>query len=283
MPIGEVFSAAFRGGKIEDYDEIEEQLILSDISMHTTSKIIEALKRRVKEGVIIGTDNIREQLRDILKEIINEPLLPNTENKPAVIMISGINGAGKTTSIAKLAEYYKSHNKRILLSASDTYRAAADTQLQIWAERAGCDIYISDTAKDPAAVSYNAYNKAVSEGYDMLIIDTAGRMHTNANLMKEVKKIYDVLKKSFEGINLFSLLVIDGTTGKNAVIQARQFLDAVHVDSLFITKLDGTAKGGTVISIADELNLPISFAGVGENKTDLWLFDPDQYVKSIIE
>lgn len=283
MPVSEVFSAAFKGGKAEDYYDLEEQLILSDISMETTDKIIKALKAKVKEGVIIGTDSVKDQLKDIIKTVIRDTRLPDTEKRPVVIMVSGVNGAGKTTSIAKLAHFYKEQNMRILLSASDTYRAAADTQLDIWSKRTGCDIYISDSAKDPAAVSYNAYEKAVSEDYDMLIIDTAGRMHTNKNLMSEINKIYSVLTKSFENINLFSMLVIDGTTGKNAVLQAKQFLDAVHVDSLFITKLDGTAKGGTIISIADELGLPISFAGVGEDKADLWIFEPDKYINSIIE
>ena len=282
LPIEDVFGAAFKGGKIEDYDYIEEQLILADIGMETTHKIISILKKRVKNGVIIGRDNIIEELENILSEIIPDPIFPNNEKKPLVFIVSGINGSGKTTSIAKIAYYYKTQNKKILFGAADTFRAAAEEQLKIWSKRIDIDIFSPEKERDPAAIAYSAYMKAQDEKYDVLIIDTAGRMHTNYNLMNEIKKTYNVLKNKFKNINLFSILVIDGTTGKNALSQAKQFKDAINVDVLFLTKIDGTAKGGIVITIADELHLPISYIGVGEHKEDLWLFNKIDFIKSIL-
>ncbi len=282
LPVGDIFNAAFKGGKLEDYEYIEEQLIMADIGIETSQKIIQELKREVKNGVIIGRENIIEELQKILFNIMLDPIYPKEDKRPIVLLISGINGTGKTTSIAKLAKYYKQKKYKILLGAADTFRAAADEQLRIWAEKIGGDIFLPETEKDPAAVAYSAYVKAQNEKYDVLIIDTAGRMHTNYNLMSEIKKIYTVLKNKFENINLFSILVIDGTTGKNALSQTKQFKNTIHIDTLFLTKIDGTAKGGTVITIADELHLPISYIGVGEKKEDLWLFDKNEFIRSII-
>ena len=283
LPVSEIFNAAFRGGKAEDMEALEELLILSDISMETTSKIIDGLKDRIKDNVLTDADEIQGHLKNTLSDILKDPVFPDRENKPLVLLISGVNGSGKTTSIAKLAHYYSNQSMdRIMLSASDTFRAAADEQLKIWAERTDCDIYISDRKMEPAAVSFNAYEKTLNENYDMLIIDTAGRMHTNYNLMQEINKIHKVLTDKFSGINLFSILVVDGTTGRNALSQAEKFSETIPIDTMFLTKIDGTAKGGTIITIADKLGLPISFVGAGEGKEDMWIFDKEEFINDIL-
>ena len=283
LPVSEIFNAAFRGGKAEDMEALEELLILSDISMETTSKIIDGLKDRIKDNVLTDADEIQGHLKNTLSDILKDPVFPDRENKPLVLLISGVNGSGKTTSIAKLAHYYSNQSMdRIMLSASDTFRAAADEQLKIWAERTDCDIYIPDRKMEPAAVSFNAYEKTLNENYDMLIIDTAGRMHTNYNLMQEINKIHKVLTDKFSGINLFSILVVDGTTGRNALSQAEKFSETIPIDTMFLTKIDGTAKGGTIITIADKLGLPISFVGAGEGKEDMWIFDKEEFINDIL-
>ncbi len=281
LPIGDLITA-FKGGSQEYFEEIEEQLILADISLSTTEKIIKELKSSVKKNLITESEQFRQELSKILINLLPEPIYPDYEKKPIVIMVYGVNGSGKTTSIAKLSHYYKNKGfNKILLSAADTFRAAADEQLKVWSKKTGVDIYISEQKRDPAAVSYVSYEHALKDEYDILIIDTAGRMHTNQNLMNEIVKIDNVLRKKFVDINLFTLLVIDGTTGHNAVSQAKQFSNAIKTDALFLTKIDGTAKGGTVISIADEFGIPVSFIGTGESSNDLWLFDKKEFIKNI--
>lgn len=281
LPLKEVVQSAFFGGKREDYEFIEEQLLLSDIGVETTQKIIKKLKDRVKEGVIIGRENIVEELKKIIKEILKDPLYFDL-NEKGIILVSGVNGSGKTTSIGKLANYLVKNEKKVVLGACDTFRAAAFDQIEIWGDRANSFVYIPKDVKEPAAAAFESVNYGIENGYDKIIIDTAGRMHTNKNLMEELKKLYSVLKNKFPHIPLFSILVIDATNGKNTLHQAKNFKEAVNVDTIFLTKMDGTAKGGSVITIADELSLPISFVGVGESIEDMELFDKNLFVDSIL-
>ena len=282
LPLNQLFESAFKGGSREDYDFIEEQLILSDIGMETSAKIIRELKKQAKDGVVIGRDNLVDILREIVLGMLPAPVFPNEEKMPLVILISGINGAGKTTTIGKIAHMFDKKKKRVLMGACDTFRAAADEQLKVWSERTNSQIYISKESKDPAAVAYETVTKGIEVGFDIIIIDTAGRMHTNEGLMKEVKKIPTVLKSKFAGLNMFSLLVIDSTTGKNALQQAIEFKNAASVDAIFLSKMDGTAKGGNVITIADEIKLPISYIGTGEGIEDITEFDRKEFVNDII-
>lgn len=282
LPVGELMTA-FRGGSDILYEDIEEQLILSDVSMDTAGYILGELRRRVKRDVITDRDDFKKALKEIIASVFPQPQYPDTEKKPLVIMIYGVNGAGKTTSIAKLSHYYREKGfKSILLCAADTFRAAADEQLKIWSQRTEADIFIANRQGDPAAVAYASYEKALSEQYDILIIDTAGRMHTNANLMKEIEKIYNVMTGKFENINIFTLLIIDATNGSNALTQAKQFSNIINTDAVFLTKIDGTAKGGTIITIAHKLGIPVSFAGTGEQSGDMWLFEPELFIDEII-
>jgi len=282
LPLGELVESAFRGGKREDYDFIEEQLILADIGMETSEKIIGELKRRAKEGVIIGRDNLLDVLREIVGKILPEPVYPDEKRERIIILVSGINGAGKTTSIGKIANYYSKKGKKVMLGACDTFRAAADEQLRIWSQRAGASFYVSKDSKEPAAAAFETVRAGIDEGCGVIIIDTAGRMHTNEGLMKEVKKIVSVLKSKYPSEELFSLLVMDANTGKNALNQAKQFKDAAGVNAIFLSKLDGTAKGGSVITVSDELGLPISYVGTGEQLEDISLFNKEEFINDIV-
>lgn len=282
LPVGEIVKAALQGGPKEYYDELEEKLILSDIGLSTSDKIVRELKRRAKSGIITEADVLKGELKTILSSLIPDPVYPDTSRKPSVIIVTGINGAGKTTSIAKLSSFYGGSGKRVLLGACDTFRAAADEQLNVWAQRTGASIFLPEEQKDPAAVAFLSCKKALDENFDILIVDTAGRMHTNSSLMTEIGKIYSVLSSKFADCPLFSLMVIDANTGKNALEQAKQFMSAAKTDAVFLTKIDGTAKGGASITIADELGLPISFIGAGERAEDLWLFDKKEFIESIL-
>ncbi|MEO0282047.1 MAG: signal recognition particle-docking protein FtsY [candidate division WOR-3 bacterium] len=281
LPLKDVVQSAVFGGKREDYNFIEEQLILSDIGIETTQKIIKKLKERVKEGVIIGRENIVEELKKILKEILKDPVYFNLD-ETNIILVSGVNGSGKTTSIGKLANYLVKNEKKVLLGACDTFRAAAFDQIEIWGNRANSFVYIPENEKEPAAAAFESVKYGIENRFDKIIIDTAGRMHTNKNLMEELKKLYNVLKLKFPQLPIFSILIIDATNGKNTLQQAKNFKEAVNIDTIFLTKMDGTAKGGSVITIADELCLPISYIGVGEGIDDLEFFDKDLFVNSIL-
>ncbi|HAV92459.1 TPA: signal recognition particle-docking protein FtsY [candidate division WOR-3 bacterium] len=282
LPLNQLLESAFKGGKLEDYDFIEEQLIIADIGMETADKIIKELKRQAREGIVIGRENLLEILKKIISGILLDPIYPNEAELPLILLVSGINGAGKTTTIGKLANMYEKKGKKVLLGACDTFRAAADEQLKIWSERAKSQIYISKESKDPAAVAYETVSKGIAEGFDIIIIDTAGRMHTNDNLMKEIKKIGTVLRSKFDKPNIFSILVIDSTTGKNALNQAKEFKNVADVDAIFLSKMDGTAKGGNIITIADELKLPISYIGIGEGIDDITGFEKESFIEEII-
>jgi len=283
-PLKKIFSV-FRKLDEATLLEIEEALITADFGVDATTKIMDALRVAYKKREIETTDKVLDFLKTDLKRRLTEKGndVLWAPQPPTVILVCGVNGVGKTTSIAKLAQYFKRENKKVILCASDTFRAAAVEQLGIWAERIGVDIVRHKMGADPAAVAYDACEAAKSRGADVLIVDTAGRLHTQDHLMRELTKIRDVVAKRIAGAPHEVLLVLDATTGQNGLEQARQFTTAAGVTGIVLTKLDGTAKGGVVIAIARELGLPIRYIGVGEKVDDLLRFDPDAFLKSLVE
>lgn len=271
-------------GKVDDelFDELEEILITSDIGIETTMKITEDLKKKVKDRKIIDPMQVKGLLKEELKEILskggNELKL---DSKPAVLIVIGVNGVGKTTSIGKIANLYKTQGKKVILAAGDTFRAAAIDQLQVWADRVGVDIIMQKEGSDPAAVVYDAVQAAKSRKADLLICDTAGRLHTKKNLMEELKKISRVLDRELPGADRETLLVLDATTGQNAVSQAKTFQETADITGIVLTKLDGTAKGGIVIAIKSELDIPVKLIGVGEQIDDLQKFEAEDFVEAL--
>ncbi len=266
----------------EFYDGLEEALILADVGADTAADTVAQLRKRVKERFIGRMDEVKDALRDILKsklEVGDSALV--LEGKPAVVLVIGVNGVGKTTSIAKLAHLYKQQGKRVMLAAGDTFRAAAAEQLCVWAERADVPVVKHNEGADPAAVLFDAVQSAAARGYDMVICDTAGRLHNKKNLMDELSKISRVVHKACGTASVETLLVLDAITGQNAISQASQFIDAAGATGIVLTKLDGTAKGGAVISIKAKLGLPVRFVGVGEGMDDLMEFDPDAFVDAL--
>lgn len=279
--IENVFSV-FKSVDEELYEELEEALITADVGAETSIEIIDILRDRADEKRIIDPEIIKEELYDIISGILSEndnSMKLNT--KPSVILIVGVNGVGKTTSIGKLAHYYTDMGKSVMLAAGDTFRAAAGEQLKIWADRVGCPIVKHTEGADPAAVVFDAITSAKAKGTDILICDTAGRLHNKKNLMDELNKIYRIIKRELPESDLETLLVVDATTGQNGVIQAREFTKQTEVTGLILTKLDGTAKGGIVISICKDKNIPVKFIGVGETKEDFMEFDPQEFAKAI--
>lgn len=261
------------------YDDLEAVLIGADIGVKTTEEIIARLKdevRRRREGN-------PEAVRGILKEIVADMMQaePFRPKSPSVILVVGVNGVGKTTTIGKLACHFKDEGKSVILAAADTFRAAATEQLTIWAQRAGVPIVAHGEGADPAAVVFDAVASAKAKRADLLIVDTAGRLHNKSHLMEELKKIRRVIDRDFPQADVHVLLVLDGATGQNGVTQARVFRDAVDISGIILTKLDGTSKGGVVISIKEELQLPVYFVGVGEKKEDLQVFDARDYAEAI--
>lgn len=275
---------------VEVLDELENVLITSDVGLDTTVKIIERIEERVARDKYINTTQLNEILRDEIVQILAENntvdledyTLP-TKSKPAVILVVGVNGVGKTTTIGKLASQYKKKGKRVVLGAADTFRAAAVDQLKIWSERVGCEFYSKGMNTDPAAVAYETVEYAIENNCDVAIIDTAGRLHTKINLMKELTKIKRSIGKKLEGAPHEVLLVLDATTGQNAIEQAKHFTNATEVSSLAMTKLDGTAKGGVVIGISDQFKIPIKYIGVGERIDQLQVFNKRAFVNSLFE
>ena len=270
----------------ETYETLEEILVAGDVGVTTASAVIQRLEREVRAR---GADaaQAREILQGILAEILSRgqaPLVTEPpDGAPVVYLVMGVNGTGKTTTIAKLAHRFKSRNRRVLLAAADTFRAAATEQLEVWGQRVGCDVIKHKPGADPGAVIFDAIAAARARGAQMVIADTAGRLHTQRNLMEELKKIGRVAERALGRPADERLLVLDATTGQNALVQARTFAEAVGVTGIVITKLDGTAKGGTVIAIADATGLPIKLAGTGEKLDDLEDFDPRAYVESLFE
>ena len=270
---------------VEVLDELEEILITSDVGVKTTIKIIESIEERVSKDKYTNA----QELDIILKEEIGNIIFDdnkddfNINDKPYVILVVGVNGVGKTTSIGKLAKFFKSQGLSVLIGAADTFRAAAIEQLEEWSERAGVDLIKQKMGSDPASVSYDTLNSAINKDYDVVIIDTAGRLHNKVNLMNELSKIGRVMEKLKENAPHEILLVLDGSTGQNAYEQAKQFSEVTKVTSMMVTKLDGTAKGGVVIGISDQLSIPIKYIGTGESIDDIQLFDKVDFVESFFQ
>lgn len=273
----------------EVLDNLEEILISSDVGVDTTLKIIERIEARVARDKVLGTDELNSVLRDEIGQLLSENNaldsvefeVPKTEHTPYVIMVVGVNGVGKTTTIGKLASQFKKINKKVVLGAADTFRAAAVDQLIIWSERVGVDIVHQGMGADPAAVAFDTLQSAKSQNADVVIVDTAGRLHNKVNLMNELSKIKRVMEKVVPGAPHEILLVLDGSTGQNAYEQARQFSLATDINALAITKLDGTAKGGVVIGISDQMKIPVKYIGVGEGVDDLQVFNKTEFVDSL--
>ena len=276
----------FRGFSKVDEDmleELEEVLITADVGVGPTEKIIDRLRGKIRAEKITEPEKVKTALEEILVSMIGdgEPLVLDT--KPSVILVIGVNGVGKTTSIAKIANLLKSEGKSVILAAADTFRAAAVDQLKIWADRVGVDIISHGEGSDPAAVVFDAVNAAKSRHSDVLIIDTAGRLHNKKNLMDELAKINRVVDRELPGCSRETLLVLDATTGQNAVSQAKEFRNSAPLTGLVLTKLDGTAKGGIVFSIREELGIPVKFICVGEQVDDLQYFKADEFVSALFE
>ena len=272
--------------KVDDelFENLEEALIMADIGVETSTYIIEKLRDNVKHKHITDGNLVKEELKSIISEILSTlDTTVDTSTTPSVILVIGVNGVGKTTSIGKIASQYKSMGKKVLLAAADTFRAAAIDQLDIWAQRSGCDIIKHQENSDPAAVVFDACTAAKARGADILICDTAGRLHNKKNLMAELAKINRVIERELPDSARETLLVLDATTGQNAVSQAKLFSEAADITGIILTKLDGTAKGGIVISIAKEQNVPVKFVGVGEGIDDLQEFNSDDFAKAIFE
>lgn len=267
----------------EFYDELEEALILADMGMETALEAVATLRGRVKEKKLKDKEEVRQCLRDILAEMltVGNPAL-DLSGKPAVLLFIGVNGVGKTTTIGKLASRLKGEGKRVLLAAGDTFRAAAAEQLTIWADRGGVEIVRHEEGSDPAAVVFDAMNAARARGVDVVLVDTAGRLHNKKNLMNELDKISRVVDREGEGVSKEVLLVLDATTGQNGLIQAKEFGELAGVTGIVLTKLDGTAKGGIVVAIAKEMRAPVKFVGLGEGIEDLRPFDATEFVSALL-
>lgn len=276
--VTEVFSSAI---KIDDdmYEELEEALITSDIGVETTLDVIEKLKVKIKEKKIKEPSQVMPCLKEVLSEILKEE--KKEEEYPKIILVIGVNGVGKTTSIGKIAHRYKENGKKVILAAADTFRAAAIDQLQIWSNRVGVDIIKHQEGADPGAVVFDAIQASKARNADVLICDTAGRLHNKKNLMDELGKINRIIEREFGTKNVETLLVLDGTTGQNAVQQAKQFKEVCDINGIILTKLDGTAKGGIVISIKNSLHIPVKYIGVGEGMEDLQEFDTESFVEAL--
>lgn len=268
----------------ELFENLEEALIMADIGVETSEYIIETLRDNVKHKHITDGNEVKTELKNIISDILSgQSSEVNISGNPSVILVIGVNGVGKTTSIGKIASHYKSQGKKVLLGAADTFRAAAIDQLDIWAQRSGCDIIKHQENSDPAAVVFDACAAAKARGADILICDTAGRLHNKKNLMAELAKINRVIEREIPDAPRETLLVLDATTGQNAVSQAKLFAEVADITGIILTKLDGTAKGGIVISIAKEQNLPVKFVGVGEGIDDLQEFNPDDFAKALFD
>ena len=265
-------------------EELEETLLLADVGMQTTSFILDDLKREVSQNRIRENKEVLGQLKQRMIHVLsqNQKPLAFSEHQPFVVLVVGVNGSGKTTTIGKLAWHWKQEGKKVLLAAGDTFRAAAIDQLQVWADRSGISCISQKIGADPSAVAYDAVQAGLAREMDLVLIDTAGRLQTNTNLMEELKKIKRVIGKVLPGAPHETLLVLDATIGQNSISQARLFNEALEVDGLVMTKLDGTAKGGVLFNITDDLKLPIRFVGVGEKPEDLQEFNPQTFVEALI-
>lgn len=264
------------------YDELEEALIMADVGVETAMYIIDELKKKVKEKHLTEADEVKEVIKEIISEILSENENEvDLSNKPSVVMVIGVNGVGKTTSIGKMANLFKEEGKKVILGAGDTFRAAAIDQLGIWADRVGVDIIKHQEGSDPGAVMFDAISAAKARGSDVLIFDTAGRLHNKKNLMDELKKIYKIIDRELPNASKEVLLVLDATTGQNALSQAKLFGEATDITGIVLTKLDGTAKGGIVVAIGHEQKIGVKFVGVGEGIDDLQRFNPIDFADGL--
>ena len=266
------------------FEELEETLILADMGVETSAEAVEQLRTRCRKEKLRSQEEVREALRDILADMItvdNSGL--NIATKPSVVLIIGVNGVGKTTSIGKLGHQLKAQGKRVLFCAGDTFRAAAADQLQIWAERAGCELVRQKEGADPGAVLFDALQAAKARGVDVVLCDTASRLHNKANLMSELGKLSKIIDRECPGASRETLLVLDATTGQNGLIQARTFKETAGLTGIILTKLDGTAKGGIVIAVADALQIPVKYIGVGEQADDLMPFEAGAFVEALLQ
>ena len=271
--------------KIDDdfLEELEETLIMSDVGVETSEAIVEELRKKIKETGATDPAEVKGLLKEIIAGMLKEDRPFTLSTKPPITFVSGATGAGKTPTIGKRAAGNKAEGKKVLVAAADTFRAAAIDQLQVWTERAGVDIVKHTEGADPAAVVYDSIDAAKARGCDLLLIDTAGRLHNKKNLMAELHKMFKIVSQRAAGCDVEVLLVLDATTGQNAVSQAELFKEAADITGIVLTKLDGTAKGGIVISLKNQLNLPVRFVGVGEKIDDLQPFDPQQFVDALFE
>ena len=270
-------------GKVDEelFEELEETLIMADVGTVTATRICEELRKRVKAGAVTDVNEVRSLLKEIIAEMLSGDSELNLSTQPAIILVIGVNGVGKTTTIGKMANNLRQDGKKVLLAAADTFRAAAIEQLEIWADRAQVDLSKHGEGSDPAAVVFDAVNAGKARGADVIICDTAGRLHNKKNLMNELAKISRVIDKEAPGCARETLLVLDGTTGQNALNQAKLFKEAAGLDGIILTKLDGTARGGVVIGIKEELNIPIKYIGVGEQIDDLRPFNSKEFVDAL--
>ncbi|MCR5797559.1 MAG: signal recognition particle-docking protein FtsY [Eubacterium sp.] len=266
------------------YEEIEELLVMADIGIENSMNIIESLKEKVKENKVKEPEACRELLKDTIKEQMAVPDdAYDYENRKSVVLFIGVNGVGKTTSVGKLAAQYKNEGKKVLLAAADTFRAGAIDQLKEWSHRASVDIIAGQEGQDPASVVFDATNAAKSRNTDLLLCDTAGRLHNKKNLMAELHKIYKIINSEYSDAHVETFLVVDGTTGQNALVQAKQFKEVADITGVILTKLDGTAKGGIAIAIQAELGIPVKFIGIGEQVGDMQRFDSSEFVEALFD
>ena len=266
------------------YEELEECLILADVGMSVTGKVVADLRKKVKSERLKTNVEVKDALTSILTGVLTAgDLTLNLNSKPAVILMVGVNGVGKTTTIGKLAASYTAQGKKVLLVAADTFRAAAAEQLTVWSERAGCSIVRREEGADPASVVFDGCGAAKARGVDLVIIDTAGRLHNKANLMNELSKMTRVIRRELPDADMETLMVLDATTGQNGLIQAKHFAESAGLTGIVLTKLDGTAKGGIVFAIAGEMGLPVKYIGVGEGVDDLMAFNPAEFVEALLK
>lgn len=283
--VGQI-SQVVRRRKLDDdlLEEIEEILIEADLGVAATTRLIDQIKEKARQRRLTEGEAVIALLQEEIVAILRRsdaPLFVETDPKPVVWLIVGVNGVGKTTTIGKLATYFSREGKKVSIAACDTFRAAAIDQIAIWAERSNVDIIKSQEGSDPASVAFDAARAAAARGTDVLLVDTAGRLHTKANLMEELKKIRRVIIKAVPEAKIYTRLILDGSTGQNAVSQVKVFTDAVGCDGIIVTKLDGTAKGGVMIAVAEELNVPVDFIGLGEGIDDIQRFDPVKYAEAL--
>lgn len=281
--LSSALSGLFSKNKIgeEFYEELEEILIGADISVVTAEEIVDEIREEARHDKIKDKEFITNLLKDVLEEKLTEAEIPEIEY-PAVIMLVGVNGVGKTTTVGKLANYFLSKGKSVTVAAADTFRAAAADQLTVWAERAKVRIVKHEEGSDPSAVVFDAVTSAKAKNTDVVIVDTAGRLHVKAHLMEELKKMSRVVEREYPAANFYKLLILDATTGNNAISQAEIFDSAVELDGIVLTKLDSSAKGGFVVSLCSQLQIPVIFSGVGEKIDDLELFDPEEFIDGIL-